>query len=116
MKYLLPLLLVLPFSSCVGLDRLKTSEEFISEYQEEKTQDADEALEAGDITLDEWRAIQDEIERWAEAERRKAIEDGAESIEAEASLWWELILGLLLGTGGVGGAVAIGSRRRKAQS
>lgn len=113
MKYLLPLLLVLPFTSCMALDRMSTAEEFITEYQEEKTEDADAALEAGEITLEEWRAIQDEIQRWAEAERRKALEDGADAVEAEASIWWELFLALLLGTGGAGGAVAVASRRRK---
>jgi hypothetical protein len=112
-KYILPLLLVLPFTSCLAMDRMSSAEEFISEYQEEKTEDADAALEAGDITLDEWRAIQDEIQRWAEAERRKAVEEGADAVEAEASIWWELFLAILLGTGGAGGAVAVASRRKK---
>jgi hypothetical protein len=113
MKYLLPLLLVLPFASCASFGKLQQAEDFISSYEEEKIEDADAALEAGDITLDEWRAIQDEIQRWAEAERRKAIEEGASDIEGEASIWWELFLAILLGTGGAGGAVAVASRRRK---
>lgn len=112
-KYLLPLLAIAPLTGCAAFSKMDQAEDFISSYEEEKKAEADAALADGSLTLEEWRAILDEIERWATDERREAIEEGVEDIETEASLWWQLILGLLLGTGTAGGGVALMSARKK---
>lgn len=110
MKFLLPLLLLLPLIGCAAFSELGSAVEGIQAETTTQLEEVDEAYTAGGLTAAERDAMIAEILKASKARLDAAAADAGNSILGTGNDLLDLLLLLLFGSGGTVGALSIKRR------
>lgn len=110
MKYLLPLLLLLPLLGCAALSNLSETAEAIQAETTVQLEELDEAYTSGAVTASERDMLLREILEASQARLDAAARAAGDSMLGTGNDLFELLMLVLLGGGGTAGALSIKRR------